>query len=155
MSNIILRTIGSWFSIYYSMIFRRWFEFTVSLEERDPVQPCLTGHPQRPFFSHAFFSCGTDTDVLVHKMYILFENHMLCNVASSISAHVVNSSLICLACYDISCIRGILYRNIFKSSLRICWTNCWSHTSSVAPFLDNPPGLCCNLRLWLSLENER
>jgi hypothetical protein len=125
----------------FCSIFRH-FEFTVSLGERDPMQPCLTGHPKRPFFPHAVFSCGTDTDVLLHKLYILFETHMLCNVASSISAHVVNSSLICLACYDISCIRDILYRNIFKSRLRICWTNCWSHVSSVAPFLVNPPVLC-------------
>jgi hypothetical protein len=44
--------------------------------------------------------------------------------------------------YDISCISGILYRNIFKWGLSICWTNCQDSMKSVAPFLVDPPGLC-------------
>lgn len=42
--------------------------------------------------------------------------------------------------YDISCISGILHREIFKSGLSICWTNCQDSISSVAPFVIDPPG---------------
>jgi hypothetical protein len=114
----------------------------------------LERESMQSLFPHAFFSCETDTYVLLPKMYIMLVHYLILMKISFVwNPQVVKCGIFhfCLYCefkssllilYGISCISAILHRNIFKSGLSVCWTNCQDSMISVAPFLIDPPGQC-------------